>query len=83
MINSNKKDKEARDGFPSDDELSNIVKFKSGYYAYMSSMYMWLFIFLLRDKFPDVETMVGGGILLSALMAFISKIVVKKSLNAQ
>jgi hypothetical protein len=83
LINAYKKDKEEREGYPAEDELSTIMKYKAGYYAYLSSMYMWLFIFLLRDKFPDVETMVGGGILLSALIAFISKIKVKNSLNGK
>lgn len=83
LINAYKKDKEERSGFPSEDELSTLVKFKSGYYAYLASMYMWLFIFLLRDKFPDVETMVGGGILLSAFIAMVSKIVIKRRLHEQ
>ena len=44
----------------------------------MWSMYMWLFIFIFKDKFPDVETMLGGGILLSALLALIARVYVKK-----
>ena len=61
--------------------MTTQIKYKSGYYAYLYSMYMWLFIFLLKDKFPDVETMLGGGILLSALIGFIVKIIVKRNLN--
>ena len=76
-----KRDKEEKDGLPAEDELSTRIKYKSGYYAYMTSMYMWLFIFLLKDNFPDTETMLGGGILFSALIAFVSKIVVKRKLN--
>jgi len=83
LINAYKKDKEEQNGFPSEDELSTLVKFKSGYYAYLASMYMWLFIFLLRDKFPDVETMMGGGILLSAFIAMVSKMVIKRRLHEQ
>lgn len=79
FVNALKKDKDEKEGLPSDDELSNQIKYKSGYYAYMASMYMWLFIFLLKDNFPDTETMLGGGILLSALIAFISKMVVKRN----
>ena len=76
-----KKDKEEREGLATEDELSTLIKYKSGYHAYMISMYMWLFIFLLKDKFPNVESMLGGGILLSALILFISKFYVKKKLN--
>ena len=74
-----KENKEEREGLTVEDELSNQLKYKSGYYAYLVSMYMWLFIFLLKDNFPDVEMMLGGGILLSGLIAFISKVVVKHS----
>ena len=83
MVRALKVDKEEREGLAVEDELSNQLKYKSGYYAYLASMYMWLFIFLLKDNFPDVEMMLGGGILLSALIAFISKVVVKHSYNDQ
>ena len=75
--------KEEREGMNTEDELSLHLKYKAGYYAYMSSMYMWLFIFLLKENFPDTETMLGGGILLSGLIAFITKIVVKYELNGK
>ena len=78
-----KKDKEEKEGFNTEDELSLLVKYKSGYYAYMTSMYFWLFLFLFKDKFPDVETLLGSGILLSALIGFISKLLIKKKLNDQ
>ena len=76
-----KKDKEIREGFPSDDELSTLIKYKSGYYAYLASMYMWLFIFLFKDKFPNIESMIGGGILFSALIGYLAKMYVKKNFN--
>ena len=78
-----KKDKELAEGQPAEDELSNLIKYKSGYYAYMSSLYLWLFLFLMKDKFPDVETLVGGGILLTALCSFLAKLYVKKQLHAK
>jgi hypothetical protein len=34
---------------------------------------MWLFIFLFKDIFPDVETMLGGGILLSGVISIAIK----------
>jgi hypothetical protein len=61
-------------GLPPDDELSNLIKYKAGYYAFMTSMYIWLFIFLFKRYFPDAETMLGGGILLSAFVAIGLKI---------
>ena len=76
-----KRDREEKAGLPADDELSTLIKYKSGYYAYMASMYMWLFVFLLKDKFPDTETMLGGGILFSALISCIAKYIVKNKFN--
>jgi len=81
LVNAVKRDKEEKQGIPAEDELSTLMKYKSGYLAYMASMYMWLFIFLFKSKFPDVETMLGGGILLSALIFAIAKYVVKQKLN--
>jgi len=77
-----KKNKEQRSGEPEDDEMTLMIKYKAGYKAYMASMYLWLLIFLFRDKFPNIETMVGGGILVSAALFFISKHIVKKEGNA-
>jgi drug/metabolite transporter (DMT)-like permease len=73
-----KKTLEQREGLPAEDELSNFIKYKSGYRAYMASMYMWLFIFIFKDKFPDIETMLGGGILLSAVIFMIIRSTEKK-----
>ena len=81
FVSAYKKDKEEKAGLTTEDELSTLIKYKSGYYAYMASMYMWLFIFLFKDKFPDIETMLGGGILLSCLIGFISKLIVKRKFN--
>lgn len=77
FVNALRKERDIKAGLPVDDELSTRIKYKAGYYAYLTSMYMWLFIFLLKDNFPDVETMLGGGILLSAAISVIIKYVVK------
>ena len=77
FVNALKRDKDIKAGLPVDDELSTRIKYKAGYYAYLTSMYMWLFIFLLKDHFPDVETMLGGGILLSGAISVIIKYMVK------
>jgi hypothetical protein len=77
IINALKRDREIKAGIPVDDELSTRIKYKAGYYAYLTSMYMWMFIFLLKDNFPDVETMLGGGILISGALSVIIKYAVK------
>ena len=81
LIGAFKRGEEEKEGLTLDDELSRLIKYKSGYYAYLWSMYMWLFIFLMKDKFPNIETMLGGGILLSAAISYMAKYVVKKKLN--
>jgi hypothetical protein len=77
FLNALKRDRDIKAGLPVDDELSTHIKYKAGYYAYLASMYMWLFIFLLKDNFPDAETMLGGGILLSGAISVIIKYMVK------
>ena len=77
---AHKKDK-ADEGFPEEDELSMLLKYKAGYYAFRASMFIWFFIFIFKEYFPDVETMLGGGILLSALSSFIIMFVLKRGLN--
>ena len=66
------------EGLPKEDELSHLIKYKTGYRAYMGSMYMWLFIFLFKDKFPTTESLIGGGILLSALIYFVLRNIEKR-----
>lgn len=51
LFNAIKKDREEKKGLATEDELSTRLKHKSGYYAYLSSMYMWLFIFLFKINF--------------------------------
>jgi len=83
FVRAIRKDREEKAGLPTEDELSNKIKYKSGYFAYLGSMYMWLFIFIFNDKFPDNETMIGGGILLSALIGYISKLFVKSKIHEE
>jgi hypothetical protein len=61
--------KDIEAGLAVDDEMSNLVKYKAGYYAFMASLYMWLGIFMFHRFFPDTETMLGGGILASCILA--------------
>jgi len=83
FVNALKADREAIEGLTVEDELSRFLKYKAGYQAFMISMYMWLFIFLFKDKFPDTETMLGGGILVSCAIAMITKYVVKLNFNEE
>lgn len=69
MINT-KKHKAIEEGFPAEDEMSNRIEYQAGYYAFNTSMYIWLFIFFFKDLFPDIESMLVGGIL-SSVAVFI------------
>ena len=68
-----KQHKDVQSGFPAEDEMSTHIKYKAGYYAFLASLYMWLFIFMFKDFFSDVETMLGGGILVSATISIVIK----------
>ncbi len=78
-----KKMQEEKEGQPVEDEFTTRIKHKAGFYAYIASMYMWLFIFLFRAMFPDPETIVGGGILLSGVIGFACKFIVKRNLHEE
>ncbi len=69
FVTEMKKNKDIEKGYPAEDEMSKHIKYKAGYYSFICSMYMWLFILLFKSYFPDVETMIGGGILFSAVLS--------------
>ena len=64
-----------------DDELSLSIKYKAGYYAYLITMLIWVFIFLVKERFPNPDILLGVGIMLSAISAIISRIVIKRKPN--
>jgi len=55
-------------GQPSEDEFSKLAKVYAGNQAFQYSMYLWLIIFIYNDSFSKDETMLGIGILGSALL---------------
>jgi hypothetical protein len=65
--------KDIKSGFPPDDELSTQIKYKAGYYAFITSMYVWLFVLLFQRHFGNVDVMLGFGILLSAVISIAIK----------
>jgi hypothetical protein len=78
-----KKRNNSKKGIPSDDELSLKIKYKSGYYAYFATIIIWLIIFLLKDSFPNTETILISGILLSTLSALFAKTIIRKTPNEE
>ena len=63
-----KKHKDAKSGFPAEDELSEQVKYRAGYYSFMSSIYVWLSLWVLKEIFTDYDTLFGLGVLLPAVI---------------
>ena len=82
IVKFRKKEKEQDEGQPEEDEFSLMLKYKTGYYSFLYSSYAWFLIFLLRGYFPDKVSIVGGGILISALIAALVKLSLKRKLNA-
>ncbi len=77
-----KRDIEEKKGFPLSDELSDFLKYKTGYYSFLASFLIWIFILIFRaSMFPEVETAIGWGILLAALSSFIIKFFIRKKFN--
>jgi len=67
-----KKKKALETGVPADDEFTNLAKIYAGNQAFLYSMYLWLLIFVFNGSFTKHETMLGVGILGSALIYGIS-----------
>ena len=59
-------------GEPAEDEFTKLVSVYAGNQAFLYSMYLWLLIFIFNSSFPKNETMLGIGILGSALIYGIS-----------
>ena len=73
--------KDAKEGLALEDELSTQIRYQAGYYSFITSLYIWLAIFLFQRFIPDVETMLGGGILLSACVSIGIKVYLTRSYN--
>ncbi len=63
-----KKLKDIESGFPEEDELSEQVKYRAGYYSFMSSIYVWMLLWVLKEIFTDYDTLFGLGVLLPAII---------------
>jgi len=72
-----------KNGIPVDDELSILIKYKTGYHSYMASAFLWYILFVFKDSFPDTETILGGGILLSSLIVIVTGFIIKHFANGQ
>jgi hypothetical protein len=57
---------------PAEDEFTKLAKVYAGHQAFLYSMYLWLLIFIFNSSFTKNETMLGMGILGSALIYGIS-----------
>jgi hypothetical protein len=64
----NRKRKDVDSGIPVEDEFSNAAALYAGQKAFMSSMSLWLLIFVFNSQFSSNEEMLGIGILGSALL---------------
>jgi len=66
--NVNKKKHDLDEGSPSEDEFTRIARVYAGSQAFIYSMYLWFLIFLFQRSFNKTETLLGVGILGSAIM---------------
>jgi hypothetical protein len=67
-----KKKRDFETGSPSEDEFTKLAKVYAGNQAFLYSMYLWFLIFVFNSSFTKNETMLGIGILGSALIYGIS-----------
>ena len=55
-------------GTPAEDEFTKLAQVYAGSRAFIYSMYLWLLIFVFNSAFTKYQTMLGIGILGSALI---------------
>jgi len=83
LYNSYKDKIKLDNGLTIDDELSQSVKYKSGYITFKNSFYVWL-IFLYFELFGfdlEVYQIVGGGVILNTFLFLIIKKVQESRMN--
>lgn len=81
LITADRKDKATAKGYTVEDELSLTIKYKAGYISFLTSLFIWLFVFIFNEDFPNQELMFIGGLLLSILAFFITRLVSKNRMN--
>jgi len=62
-INGVKWIRQSRQGLPVEDELSRKVNLNAGYYSYLISVYWWVALYFLQDKFEATGTLLATGII--------------------
>ena len=68
-------------GLPPDDELSEQIKYHAGYNAFITSLYIWFCLFLLKDMVPDHDTLFGLGVLLPAVIFMVGRSYLGRNFN--
>ena len=68
LLNEIRKRRERKLNIPIEDEMSRRQKIMAGNKAFHSSLILWLVIFAINSEFDNNETMLGIGILGSALI---------------
>ena len=63
-----KKRSDIASGAPAEDEFTRRARVYAGSRAFTNSMYLWLIIFIFSSSFSKPQTMLGVGILGSALI---------------
>jgi Ca2+/Na+ antiporter len=71
LKNEIRKRREKRMNIPVEDEMSKKQKLAAGNKAFHTSLILWIIIFVFNDLFDKNETMLGIGILGSAIIYWI------------
>ena len=60
-------------GLPLDDEFTVLIKHQAGYYTFITSLYFWFGLFLVKDLVPDHDTLFGLGVLAPSVMFMVAR----------
>ncbi len=73
-----KKRQDIKAHIPVEDEMSRLLEVHAGSYAFRFSMVLWFLIFILKNYFPDVDDVLGIGILVSSIIYGLSLLYLKR-----
>ena len=60
--------RESRRHLPVEDELSRKNKLRAGYYSYLFSIYLWILLYFLADRFQNPRILFAAGIMGMAIL---------------
>lgn len=79
FLRKNKIEKEKRAGIPENDEFSSIIKYKSGYYGWITAIFVIVLLPILTLFIEDIFVITSIGSFVALFAFFVARFFVKKN----